>query len=313
MANAVMVAERIASSTDEDRWAVVETIEKRVGFLPQVELSYEPGCRLLWITMRPEPKPVVTLPLIESIRNIQLAVWEIWGRSPERPILFMACRSRGRVYSLGGDLDFYLDCLARNDRAGLQHYADAACDVIRMSRNGLFGSVITLSNVHARIMGGAIDSARSCNIMVAEEGATFCYPEVNYNHYPIAAVPILSRHAGPVEAERILLSGRDYAAEEFERRGVADAVLPAGEGDDWIRRYCTNGQASHAARIALIAAFNRMAGDIDAELAAAGDAWVSHILTLKPLEISKLQRIAAAQERMLGRLLRSEPSASGVR
>lgn len=302
-----MMAERFsAASTGGEVSGVIAAIGERAGLLPQVELAYEPANRLLWITMRPEPKPVVTMALIESIRTVQLAVWDLWGRSPDRPVLFMACRSRGRVYSLGGDLDFYLDCLARNDRGALQHYANAACDVIRMSRNGLFGSVITLSNVHARIMGGAIDSARSCNVMVAEEGATFCYPEVNYNHYPIAAVPILSRHAGPVEAERILLSGRDYTAGEFEGRGALNAVLPAGTGDDWIRRYAANGQASHAARVALIAAFNRMGGDLDAELAAAAEAWVAHMLSLRPLEISKLQRIAAAQERMLGRLLRTD-------
>ncbi|WP_299559277.1 crotonase/enoyl-CoA hydratase family protein [Enterovirga sp.] len=291
---------------------VVAAIEGRAGQLPQVSLAYEPEHKLLWITMRPEPKPVLTLSLIESIRNVQLAVWSLWERQPDRPILFMAVRSRGRVYSLGGDLDFYLDCLARNDRAGLSHYARVASDVILMSRNGLNGSVITLSNVHARVMGGGIDSARGCNVMVAEEEATFTYPEVNYNHFPISAVPILSRHAGPIQAEKILLSGQDYTAAEFHDRGVIDALVPKGTGEDWIRRYTVGTQGTHAARVAVMAAFNAQAGDLATALDTAASAWVSHLLNLHPLEISKLQRIAAAQERMLGRLLRPVQGGAGA-
>lgn len=310
MLDAAMTIERRAGVRDAGGVdGVVGAIERRAGALPQISLSYEGEHKLLWITMRPEPKPVLTLSLIESIRAVQNAVWDIWARTPDRPVLYMAVRSRGRVYSLGGDLDFYLDCLARNDRGGLAHYARVASDVILMSRNGLNGSVITLSNVHARVMGGGTDSARGCNVMVAEEGATFSYPEVNYNHFPISAVPILSRHAGPIEAERILLSGREYSAPEFLDRGVIDALVPQGGGEEWIRRYAAGTMATHSARCAVIAAFNQQSGDLSAALTTAAAAWVSHIMSLQPLEISKLQRIAAAQERMLGRLLRSQVGA----
>ncbi|WP_375460192.1 enoyl-CoA hydratase-related protein [uncultured Enterovirga sp.] len=312
MLDAAMAVERWTDLSDGASGGVLEALQRRAGALPQISLTYEAEHKLLWITLRPEPKPVLTLPLIESIRKVQISVWEMWGRAPDRPILFMACRSRGRVYSLGGDLDYYLDCLARNDQAGLVDYARAASDVILMSRNGLNGSVITLSAVHARVMGGGVDSARGCNVMVAEEDATFCYPEVNYNHFPISAVPILSRHTGAVEAEKILLSGRDYSAAEFLDRGVVNALVPKGSGEDWIRRYCAGSQASHAARVALFAAFNAQSGDLASALEGAVASWVSHIMTLTPLEISKLQRITAAQERMLGRLLRNPVEAPAV-
>lgn len=304
MTDALRAAERLAALAGGIPVNVVDLIQRRTGTLPQIGLEYEPDNKLLWITMRPEPKPVLTLPLIESIRKVQLAVSDIWGRQPERPILFMACRAVGAVYSFGGDLDFYLDCLARNDRVGLLAYARAASDVILMSRHGLNGAVITLANMHARAMGGGVDSARGCNLVVAEEGAGFSYPEVNYNHFPIAAVPILSRHAGPIAAEQILLSGKEYDAAEFLGLNVVNAVVERGKGDDWIRAYAKKSQSSHAARVAVFAAFNSQAGDLGADLAGAAEAWVSHIMTLRPLEISKLQRIAAAQERMMGRVLR---------
>ncbi|WP_245513288.1 crotonase/enoyl-CoA hydratase family protein [Enterovirga rhinocerotis] len=284
----------------------IEAIKRQAGTLPQISLDYESAQKLLWITLRPEPKPVFTLPCVESVLKVQTAIGELWGTAVDRPVLFLAYRAVGPIFSLGGDLDFYLDCLSKGDRDGLARYAATAAEVIKLNRNGINGAVLSLTTVHARAMGGGIDPARACNVMIAEEAATFCYPEINYNHFPISAVPILSRHAGFIEAEKILLTGRDFTAQEFHDRGVVDAVVPKGTGEDWIRRYAEASMTTHSARTALIAAFNRQAGDIGADLARSSASWVAHMATLKPLEISKLQRIAAAQERMLGRLLRRD-------
>lgn len=293
---------------------VVEAILAAYGPLPQISLEYEEGAKLLWITLRPEPKPVFTLPSIQSVLKVQHAIRDLWGKNGDRPVLFLAFRSRGPMFSLGGDLDYYLDCLATNDRKGLHGYAAAAAKVIELNRNGIEGRVITLATVHGKALGGGIDPARACNLMVAEEKASFCYPEVNYNHFPISAVPILSRHAGFVTAQKILMSGAEYSAEEFVGFGVLDACVPNGTGEDWVRSYARTSLATHGARLSVIAAVNRQAGDLAGELASAVADWVSHILTLKPLEISKLQRIAVAQERMLGRLVgRNELSISSSR
>jgi DSF synthase len=259
---------------------------------------------MLWLTLRPEPKPVFTLPIITSVQKVQRAIVKLWQESSECPILFFAYRSAGPFFSLGGDLDFYLDCLARNDRAGLTDYAARAINVISQNSNGLSGIAVTLATIHGKALGGGIDPARACNVMIGEEQATFSYPEVNYNHFPISAVPILSRHTGPIEAERILLSGAEYSAREFFEKGALDDVAPQGAGENWIRDYAKRCLPTQRARVALFAAFSRRAGRLDADLTEAANDWVNHIMTLRPIEISKLQRIALAQERMLARLAR---------
>jgi DSF synthase len=288
---------------------VIREIVAHAGVLPQISLEYEPEILTLWITLRPEPKPVFTLPLIESVGRVQEAVVDLWRREEDRPIRYLAYRSPGSIFSLGGDLDYYLDCLRANDRAGLRGYADQATKVIRLNRSGLEGAVITLTNVGGKAIGGGIDPARACNVMIAEEDATFSYPEINFNHFPISAVPVLSRHTGPIEAERILLSGAEYSAREFMAKGAVDEVVPCGAGDDWIRNYARRTLNTHSARVALIAAFNEQAGDMFGPLSACARSWTDHILNLKPVEIAKLQRIAAAQERMMSRLLRPRAAA----
>lgn len=290
---------------------VLGEIGRSCGPLPQVELAYEADLRLLWVTLRPEPKPVFTLQVVTSLRKLHAALMTLWTDAVEAPILFLAYRGASPISSLGGDLDFYLDCLRDNDRGALADYARMGAHGIGLNATGLEGRVISLATVAGRLLGGGIDPARACNVMIAEEQATFGYPEVHYNHFPISAVPILSRHAGNIEAERILISGADYSAAEFHKRGALNAVVPEGTGEDWIRDYARKAMPTHEARVALFKAFNRRSGNLERDLSEAADAWVDHIMKLKPLAISKLQRIAAAQERMLSRLQRRGPADGG--
>jgi DSF synthase len=272
-------------------------------------LAYQPDIKTLWVTIRPEPKPVFTLPLLTSVGKVQQAVYALWGRRGEydrSPVKFLAFRGDGPVFTLGGDLDFYLDCLAMNDRQALAEYARVSVEGACWNANGLNGLVVTLSTIHAKAIGGGIDAPRSCNIMIAEEQASFSYPEVKFNHFPITAVAILSRRMGPIEAQRMLMSGDEYSAREFHDRGGLDAVVSEGEGEAWIRRYAAETLPMHAARTSLFAAFHQRAGRLEEELAHSAQLWSDCMLRLTPDQISKLQRITRAQERMLSRMYRTD-------
>ena len=299
-----LVSQQTTLESDE----VLGRILHQSGPLPQVKLAYEADLKMLWITIKPEPKPVFTLPLLTSVGKVQKAVAELWGRdrgTTDSPVKFVAYRAEGPVFTLGGDLDFYLDCLATSDRAALEEYARVSTEGASLNANGLKGLVITLSTIHAKAIGGGIDAPRSCNIMVAEEGASFVYPEVRFNHFPITAVAILSRRMGPIEAQRMLMSGDEYTAAEFHARGGLDAVVAPGCGEDWIRAYAAETLPMHSARSALFAAFNQRAGRLEDELSYMATLWSDTMLRLNPAEISRLQRIAQAQERMLSRMYRS--------
>lgn len=215
---------------------VIEAIRHQAGFLPEVQLAYEPDLRLLWVTIKPELKPVFTLQLLDSLGKVQQAVMDLWG-APEQyhnaPVRFLAFRGTGPFFTLGGDLDFYLDCLAKNDRPALAEYARLSVEDALRNASGLNGLAVTLSTIHAKAIGGGIDAPRSCNVMIAEEQASFVYPEIKFNHFPITAVGLLSRRMGPRAAERMLQSGEEMSAAEFMAAGGLEAVVPTGTGEDW--------------------------------------------------------------------------------
>jgi DSF synthase len=297
-----------SAATDD----VVGAIRATAGMLPQIDLEFEPAIRTLWITLKPEPKPVFTLACGESVLGVLRTIVDLWPDPNRSPVLFLAYRGVGPVYALGGDLDFYLECLASNDRAALEYYAHLAVDIMAMNASSLGRRVITIANIHGKALGGSIDPPRSCNIMVAEEKAQFGYPEVAFNHFPIAAVPILSRRIGIIGAQRILMSGQEYSAREFLEMGVVDEVVPQGTGEAVVRDYAARSLSSHSARVALFSEFCRHAGDLEQELAHSAKIWIDHILKLRPIDIAKLQRIAQLQDKMLSRLYRTQGAATAT-
>jgi DSF synthase len=298
------ITDRTASAVIES-CEVIDSIRHRAGFLPEVQLAYEPEIKTLWVTIRPELKPVFTLQLLDSLVKIQSAIFALWG-APDQyhraPVRFLAFRGAGPFFTLGGDLDFYLDCLAKNDRAALAEYARLSSEGAVWNASGLNGLVVTLSTIHAKAIGGGIDAPRSCNVMIAEEQASFVYPEIKFNHFPITAVAILSRRMGPRAAEQMLLSGEELTAQQFMEAGALEAVVPTGTGEAWIRKYASDSLPIHAAKTALFSAFNRRAGDLRNELEHLGQIWTDCMLRLSPSAISKLQRIAQTQDRMLARV-----------
>ncbi len=281
---------------------VVGTILKEAGDPTQIAIDYEPQIKTLWLTLAPEPKPVFTYELLRSLNCVHGAVHKLWGSSEKynsSPVRYVAFRGKGAVLTLGGDLDFYLDCLARNDRAALADYARVSMEGVCWNASSVRGAAITLALINGKAFGGGIDAPCSCNYVVAEAQATFSYPEVKFNHFPITAASVLTRRAGARRAHKILSRGDEYGAEQFENFGLVDATAPTGEGEIWLRRYAKETLAMHSARLALFCAFNRTAEELYKELQPLAQMWTESMMRLNPMQISRLQRLAQAQERML--------------
>lgn len=293
-----------------DQVDVIGEIAREAGALPQIQLSYEAGIKLLWLTIRPQPKPVFTYDMLKSITSVQRALRSLWGGEDDynsSPVRYLAYRADGPIFSLGGDLDFYLDCLSKADRSAFEEYAEVVLEAVTSNASGVGGSLITLASIQGNALGGGIDAPCSCNFVVAAEHAIFSYPEVKFNHAPITATSVMSRRVGNREAHKMLASGREYTAAQFEALGAIDLVAPSGGSDDSVRRFAADTLPMHSARLTLNDAFYRRAGDLHAELKPLAKLWVESMMRLSPMQISRLQRLAVAQERMMQFIFAEKP------
>lgn len=284
---------------------VLDRLYHEAGPLPQLKLEYELATKTLWVTIAPEPKPVFTFDLVGSLYKLQRAVVSLWNRDRyiQSPIRFFAYRASGPIFTFGGDLDFYLACIAKGDHAALQEYARLSIEAVLGNASSLYGSAITLATIEGKAVGGGIDAPLSCNVVIAEEQVSFSYPEIKFNHFPIAAVAVLSRRMGSKQAHKLLTTAAELSASEFEAAGALDAVVPVGTGEAWLRKYAAETLRMHGARLNLFEAFyRRRANEFKTELKLLAEAWSTYMLKLTPMEISRLQRVSVGQDRVLQQL-----------
>src|ERR1700685_4829388 len=88
----------------------------------------------------------------------------------------------------------------------------------------------SIAAVGGSARGGGMTMAISCDVILAEQKATFGYPEINIGVLPAIHFAHLPRIAGRHRAFEILFSGRTFDAQEaFElglvSKGVVDAEL----------------------------------------------------------------------------------------
>ena len=85
--------------------------------------------------------------------------------------------------------------------------------------------VATIAAVRGRCLGGGLELALACDVIVAAPGARLGLPEARLGVFAPAGTVLLGERLGARAAE-LLLSGRDVGGEEAARLGLADLVAP---------------------------------------------------------------------------------------
>ena len=142
--------------------------------------------------------------------------------APEvRVVVFGAAGER--AFCAGADL---------KERAGM---TDA--DIMRQRPviRAVFGALLALPQpaiaaVHGFALGGGCELALSCDLVVADETATFGLPEVTVGLVPGGGGTQLAlRRLGPGRAADLVLTGRKVGIDEAGRLGLVDRRVPAGQ------------------------------------------------------------------------------------
>jgi cyclohexa-1,5-dienecarbonyl-CoA hydratase len=90
--------------------------------------------------------------------------------------------------------------------------------------------LVTVAAVKGACLGGGMELALSCDVVVAEEGAKFGLPEIKLACFPPVGLASLADRWGPRLAE-LCLTGETVDAAEAYRRGFLSRLVPAGGAD----------------------------------------------------------------------------------
>lgn len=202
------------------------------------------------------------------------------------------------AFNLGGDLALFAQLIRARDRDGLMDYARKCIDGVHLLHDGLGGGVRTIALVQGDALGGGMELALACHVIVAEEDAELGLPEAVFGLFPgMGAYSFLSRRVPPQLAERLILEARILPAQELHRMGIVDVLAPKGQGERVVRELIQQEQRAPQAHLALNRV-RRVANPVTYdELMAITGIWVDAALALGDRSLRTMERIVRAQLR----------------
>jgi enoyl-CoA hydratase/carnithine racemase len=180
-----------------------------------------PGDGIAQITLsRPEAMNAISSAMAAELARTCAEL----ATAPEVRVVVLGAAGE-RAFSAGADL---------KERAGM---TDADIMHQRHAIRGVFGALLALPQpviaaVHGFALGGGCELALSCDLVVADETATFGLPEVTVGLVPGGGGTQLAlRRLGPGRAADMVLTGRKVGIDEAMRFGLVDRRVPAGQAD----------------------------------------------------------------------------------
>jgi DSF synthase len=282
----------------------VNQLQNCIRHFKQINLHLDQSEGILWLAMNPAGRPCFTVELVREIIAAHELIMKhdgimLNGDKPVRVRYQVMTSTPDKPYNLGGDLELFIQCLRDRDRRRLTDYARLCIDGLYPTACNFGGNITTIALVRGQALGGGFESALASSILVAESDARFGLPEVMFNLFPgMGAYQLLSRRVSPAQAERMILSGKLYKADELLEMGIVDIVSDPGEGEkaiyDYVRRH-RHHRNTHVAVQKIRQIYQQVSYK---DLMRICHLWVDTAMQLTDRDIRIMERLVKAQYRV---------------
>lgn len=255
-----------------------------------------------WCYWNPVPRACFNRNLLDSISRLpqRLPAESIQNEADNGRPCFMVVGSKvPGTFNLGGDLALFKKLIRAGDRETLEKYALSCVDAVHIAHTAAGHPMTSIGLVQGTALGGGMEAAIACNIVVAERGVQMGLPEVMFNLFPgMGAYSFLSRRIGDIETERVILSGKIWKAEELHELGVVDILAEPGQGEAVVHDYIAERRRrSPNAMVALQAVRQEVNPITHDELARVTRIWVDAAMRLTERDVKIMDRLVRSQNR----------------
>jgi len=133
-------------------------------------------------------------------------------------------------FSAGGDLrELYQGIRTTEEKTALEGIRDFHQRIHRAMNALDATSLTTLACVHGIVFGGGFELALTCDMIIADKTARFCFPELRLGIIPgFGGIPRLKRDLGNAVVRDLLLTGRSFNVTKAQQIGLVSQVVAEG-------------------------------------------------------------------------------------
>ena len=272
---------------------------RRLSKLEQLEVNWDAQAGALWTFMRPRGRPSYNPDFLEDFHAWQRGIAAMFVDRPEElRYLLLGSRTPG-VFNLGGDLHHFLACIHARNRQALVDYGESCVRILHRNMNTLGLPMITIGLAQGDALGGGFESLLSFNVIIAERGSKFGFPETMFGLFPgMGAYSLVSRRVGAAFAEEMMLTGRIYSADEMKEIGLVHTVVEPGQGVEAARDYMQRNKRRHVGARGVFRAGHVVNPITLEELDRIVQIWAESCLQLRERDLKVMQRLVSAQDKL---------------
>ena len=268
--------------------------------LQQLEFGYDISNATLWSFINfSDRRPSYNLPLLADFHGWQRNIVALKNQMGDNLKYVVLGSRHPKVFCLGGDLDYFAECILARDRKALVAYGQSCITILHNNWRSLDTDIITIGLAQGDALGGGFESLLSFDVLCAERGAKFGFPEQMFGLFPgMGALTFMGRKLGTARAEQWIRSGKCFTAEAMFDLGIVHLLAEPGQGVETVRKYIAKSSRRHPSQVAFQAAAKR-ASPIDLnELNDIVLLWADACLKLEEHDLAVIRRLVAAQSRL---------------
>lgn len=264
----------------------------------QLTTYYDDRSQVAWGYMNAAPRPCFTGVLLREIVDWFGDISKRLEDPKHGGVNYVVVASaHPGIYNLGGDLNLFRQLIEARDRENLYKYAEACIRPLFLNALHLnHANVKTITLVQGDALGGGFECALSGNVLIAERGSKMGFPEILFNLFPgMGAMTLLGRRIGYSQAEKVILSGKLYSAEEMHELGAVDVLAEPGEGEQAVNEFVRKEARQRNGALALRAAREVSQPIAHEELMRIAEIWVDAALRLEAKDLRMMERLVTRQ------------------
>lgn len=184
--------------------------------MSELVLSQRQDCVTTLTLNRPERLNAINDALVQALRKALAAAL---ADSATKVIVLTGA---GRAFCSGDDLDDF-STQSRNEDVARRYLEDLQ-DVTRLM---VMGEKMVVGAVHGWAVGGGLEWAIDCDLLLLAEGAKLNFPEIKWGMLVTGGITqILPRKIGLARAQELILFGEVIEAKAAHEMGLAWKVVP---------------------------------------------------------------------------------------